>query len=342
MFALPVEENVSALAATFAPHDLPRLIIYFQTTHDSNGYPISMLPLVEEKGIALTHLIVCSIHMNVNSVVHLNDYPPYDSRFYTLWNETRVLKNAGVKVMGMIGGAAPGSFDAQTLDAPDNATFERYYRQLYHVIRDFGLQGMDLDVEETMSDAGIARLVSRLSRDFGPHFLITLAPVATALEDSANLSGFNYWSLEQNFHDHISWYNAQFYNGFGWMGRTDDFERIVGNGFSPDRIVAGQITDGSFLPFDLLNGTVQALRAEYGQIGGIMGWEYFNSEPGGTAEPWQWAQIMTKILRPNARINLGMTKAMATQLEATWIASVIGNRSRKVKPTVDYMSMVHE
>ncbi len=53
----------------------PRLVIYYQTTHDSNNNPISMLPLITEKNIALTHLIVCSFHINSNSEIHLNDFP---------------------------------------------------------------------------------------------------------------------------------------------------------------------------------------------------------------------------------------------------------------------------
>src|ERR1700733_13907730 len=43
----------AALAAPLATSNssLPRLAIYFQTTHDSNGNPISMLPLIQEQGI---------------------------------------------------------------------------------------------------------------------------------------------------------------------------------------------------------------------------------------------------------------------------------------------------
>lgn len=151
----------------------PRLSIYFQTTHDALGNPISMLPLIQEQGIALTHLIVCSLHINVGSVVHLNDFPPDNPRFSTLWNETAIMKAAGVKVMGMVGGAAPGSFDTDSLDAPDEPTFEYYYGQLRDVISQFELDGMDLDVEQWMSQDGILRLVSRLHADFGDDFIIT-------------------------------------------------------------------------------------------------------------------------------------------------------------------------
>lgn len=209
--ALPVQD---ASAVAVYP-ELPRLVIYFQTTHDSAGNPISMLPLITELDVALTHLIVCSFHINVGSEIHLNDYPPYYPLFSTLWNETIVMKEAGVKIMGMIGGAAPGSFDSNTLDSNDDATFEHYYGQLRDVIVQYGLQGMDLDVEQYMSQAGITRLVTRLHADFGDDFIITLAPVASALSNQGNLSGFDYETLESaarttSGQDMIAFYNAQF------------------------------------------------------------------------------------------------------------------------------------
>lgn len=210
--ALPVQDASSVAVNP----ELPRLVIYFQTTHDkATGEPISMLPLITELDIALTHLIVCSFHINVGSEIHLNDYPPDYPLFSTLWNETLVMKDAGVKVMGMIGGAAPGSFDSNTLDSTDEATFEHYYGQLRDVIVQYGLQGMDLDVEQYMSQAGITRLVARLHADFGDDFIITLAPVASALSNQGNLSGFDYEALESQAktatgEDIVDFYNAQF------------------------------------------------------------------------------------------------------------------------------------
>jgi chitinase len=59
--------------------------------------------------------------------------------------------------------------------------FEQHYQTLAAVIRSFGLQGIDLDVEEhTMLDA-MRRIIKRLRSDFGPNFIITLAPVYYAM-----------------------------------------------------------------------------------------------------------------------------------------------------------------
>lgn len=210
------EADTSSSSPTAAsPAPLPRLVIYFQTTHDADGNPISMLPLVTEQNIALTHLIVCSLHINPGGEIHLNDYPPGDPHFSTLWNETAVMQGAGVRVMGMVGGAASGSFAAATLDSADDATFEYYYGQLHDVVVRYGLQGVDLDVEESMSQSGITRLVRRLYGDFGHEFTITLAPVASALYSGGNLSGFEYGELETatvaaSGLEMIDFYNAQF------------------------------------------------------------------------------------------------------------------------------------
>ncbi|KAH8902509.1 endo-N-acetyl-beta-D-glucosaminidase precursor [Coniochaeta sp. PMI_546] len=352
---LPLQEshNQSPKSRSSPSPELPRLVIYYQTTHDSLGNPISMLPLVTEKNIALTHLIICSFHINLDSTIHLNDYPPSHPHFTTVWAEAGVLADAGVRVMGMIGGAAPGSFTTQTLDAPGNSTaFEHYYGQLRDVIKTYGLAGMDLDVEQSMSQAGITRLVKRLYADFGPDFVITLAPVASALRNGGNLSGFDYEDLEAAAGDDIDFYNAQFYNGFGSMASPAAFDGVVANGWKAEKIVVGQITTpdngGQYVSFDVLNRTIGQLRGKYGEIGGVMGWEYFNSQPGGTAEPWEWAQRMTQILRPEGRFNLTITRETAAVLENAWIESVdrgIGREIPKGGTTVvrkvDYMAMVN-
>ncbi|KAK6074912.1 chitinase [Seiridium cupressi] len=332
---------------------LPRLILYHQTVNDPSGNPISILPLITQPDISVTHLIVAAIHINSDpSGLTLNDHPPSDPRFATLWAELRIAQASGISVLGMLGGAAKGSFTR--LDQDEN-TFEVYYTPLRDMIRDRGLDGLDLDVEEPMSLAGIIRLIDRLRADFGPSFLITLAPVAAALLDSRrNLSGFDYEALEVMRGKDIAWYNAQFYCGWGDASTPFMYEMCVARGWDPRKVVMGLITtsdNGSgmplpsyliafisnflcclakllgtaffvrplrvlltsicgigWVPWEVLGPNLVLLRKRLGneRFGGVMGWEYFNSSPGGKERPWEWAQRMTKLLRDDGGKSLDL------------------------------------
>ncbi|KAI0427327.1 glycoside hydrolase family 18 protein [Xylaria sp. FL1042] len=279
---------------------LPRLVLYHQTTHDPEGALCSILPLITQPGISVSHIIIAAIHINEDpDGLTLNDHPPSDPRFVSTWAELRIAQASGIRVMGMLGGAAKGSYTR--LDQ-DQTTFERYYAPLSEVIRDRGLDGLDLDVEESMSLAGIIRLIDRLRADFGPGFIITLAPVAAALLDARrNLSGFDYEALEVLRGNQIAWYNAQFYCGWGDASNPVLYDMCVTRGWAPEKIVVGLVTTpdngAGYVPFEILGQSLKALQQQFPTFGGVMGWEYFNGLPGGKRRPWEWAQEMTKILR---------------------------------------------
>lgn len=279
---------------------LPRLVTYYQTHHDSSGNLISTLPLITQPGIAITHVIVAAIHINEDpEKIALNDYHPSHPIFQTMWAELRILQASGVKVMGMLGGACKGSY--ARLDADEN-TFERFYCPVRDMIRERALDGLDLDVEEVMSLGGIVRLIDRLRSDFGPTFIITLAPVAMSLIDfRRNLSGFDYEALEVMRGRDIAWYNTQFYCGWGDCSNPLMYDLMIQKGWPPEKIVIGLLTNPEnghgYVPFNPLGMVLTALRGRYGNFGGVMGWEYFNGLPGGKERPWEWAREMTKLLR---------------------------------------------
>jgi len=183
----------------------PRIVCYHQT-HFHNDEYISMLPLLEEN-TSVTHIILAAIHLNDDpNHITLNDDIYTDPKNDLVWAEAAVMQSSGVKVLGMLGGAAKGSY--QKLDG-DRLSFLRYYEPLRRMIKAIGLDGIDLDVEEDMSLAGIVRLIDQLKFDFGGAFIITLAPVATALQGLRHLSGFDYEALEKAMGRHIAWYNTQ-------------------------------------------------------------------------------------------------------------------------------------
>ena len=303
-----------------SPRPLPRIVIYYQTHHDRAGKLISALPLVRQPGISVTHLIVAAIHINSDhKALTLNDHPPDHPRFQTLWAEMRVLQASGVKVMGMLGGAAKGSY--QRLDA-SQAQFERYYGPVRDLIRARGLDGLDLDVEENMSLNGVIRLIDRLRSDFGPAFIITLAPVAAALVDfTKNLSGFDYEALEVMRGKDIAWYNTQFYCGWGDCSNPLMYDFMVRKGWPPEKVVIGLVTNpangSGFVPWPALIPVISGIVKRIPNFGGVMGWEYFNSRPIGHEKPWVWAQKMTTLLRGHALPQQNKPKAPVSKTSET-------------------------
>ncbi|QDQ14979.1 glycosyl hydrolase family 18 protein [Streptomyces spectabilis] len=301
--ALTAGSAVTANAAT--PHAVPRaaaskrVVVYYQT-HVTNGTYVSPLGLTAHR-TGVTDVIVAAVHLNdINGPykpVHLNDDPPNAPKFDRMWRDLKTLRSQGVHVLGMVGGAAPGSFTR--LDTE----FDTYYPLLRDFLREYGLDGVDLDVEERMSLAGIERVIDALRRDFGPGFLIALAPVGSALSGGGNLSGFDYERLYRDRGADIAWFNTQFYNGWGSMTSTSSYDAVMRRGIVPaSKVVAGTLTDpanggSGYVDTPRLKSTVRSLVAKYPRMGGVMGWEYFNSRPGGTAAPWRWAAEVSSALR---------------------------------------------
>ncbi|KAL8848957.1 MAG: hypothetical protein Q9221_006051 [Calogaya cf. arnoldii] len=279
----------------------PRVVIYHQTHYTRDGQYISLLPLLTEATdvVNITHLILAAIHLNSPTNIHLNERPPNDDLFIPLWEDIRVLQDVGVKVLGMLGGAAHGSF--QRLDGTD-AEFEEYYVPFRDMVKECGFDGLDLDVEEEMSLLGIIRLIDRLKTDFGEHFLITLAPVATALQGGRHLSGFDYEALEVMRGHQIAWYNVQFYNNWGNLTGFEGYGGITNMGWKAEKVVAGVLTNPGngtqgWVEAEDLARTMTMLKVLFPGFGGVMGWEYFNSTPGGEERPWEWAEVVGRAVR---------------------------------------------
>lgn len=276
----------------------PHRIIYYVQTFDKNGQYFSILP-IQQNPTGVTHIYLAAIHINdPPGSINLNDHPFDDPYYDPLWPEVNTLQNSGIRVLGMLGGAAHGSFVRLDIGNEQYADqFEAYYTPLRDLLRQYKLQGLDLDVEESMSQQGITNLVDRLKADFPTDFDITLSPVAAALmPGGGNLSGFSYPMLESAAGDKISWYNAQFYNGWGDISTTTNYDAIIAGGWSATKIVAGALTNpanggSGFVQPDNLANVLGQLADKYDSFAGTAGWEYFNSLPDEN-NPWMWAAQM--------------------------------------------------
>ena len=84
--------------------------MYVQTFTTPDKKPLSLLPLLQHS-TKVTHIILAAIHLLAEpGNITLND-DPFDAPIYdTIWAEMATLQENGIKVMALLGGAAPGSY----------------------------------------------------------------------------------------------------------------------------------------------------------------------------------------------------------------------------------------
>ncbi|KAI1453374.1 glycoside hydrolase [Annulohypoxylon moriforme] len=206
------------------------------------------------------------------------------------WAEMKTVQKAGVPVsMGMRGGW--GNFN-------NNSTFDAYYSVLHDTLKKYNFGGMDFDIED-YTDGNthaikldpVVKLVQRLRKDFGQDFVITLAPISTAMAGGDNLSAFSYEQLEKRCGNDISWYNVQFYYGEDELASTSTVDAVMKNGWKPERIVVGMMSTPDydpFVPLAKVAKTLHTLNQKYPSLKGIDGWDYYDQKPGGYSNPWEW------------------------------------------------------
>ncbi len=244
---VPEETTVASVATGVASAEAGvrgsgRVIVYYQKqfVDGSSGAYISPLPLVTENtGVDVVNL--AAVHMNENEL-RLNDLLPDDPLFGTMWRELGEIQDAGVAVVGMIGGAQNATWQSLSTD------YETQYQRLHDFVATYSLDGIDLDVETETDVAVVEHVIADLARDFGDGFLITLSPVTAALVGEDNLSGFDYDQLYAASGESIDWFNTQFYCGWG-EPTAADYDEIVsyqaerGAGIPASKIVMAVLTN---------------------------------------------------------------------------------------------------
>jgi len=279
-----------------------RVAYYYQTQYYNGNY-ISLASIWKQldkqthKPIT-TDVMVAAFHLGYNTngtpYIHLNDNVPSDPMFKVMWKQVATLQKHGVTVRMMLGGAAQGSY--QDLFSH----WDTFYPILKHTLRHYKLNGIDLDIEETVSLADAKKLIDQLNKDFGKKFIMTMAPVASALWGGSNLSGFSYLDLNKSPEGkRINWFNGQFYSGFATLETPSDYEHAA-EYFPADKIVAGMLSNplngNGFVPLNTVAKTLKKLVAKYPTFGGVSAWEYFNSLPGGLPDPVKWGAYMANAM----------------------------------------------
>jgi len=244
----------------------------------------------------LTHIqdtdviIVSSIHFGKNEnkhYIHLNDNDPNDTIFDQLWLQTKEASVQGCKIMCMMGGAG-GAYQALFSD------FDIYYPLLVKMIQERPwIQGIDLDIEETVQLTDIQMLIRKLVEDFGTDFIITMAPISPSMQtDGGSMAGFCYKQLYQSEEGkYIHWFNTQCYYSFS----KETYDSIIKNNYPPEKIVMG-MESGQFNESTFKNAiqNVNEIKNKYPTFAGVYDWEYLNAPPN-TKDPSQWAKLMKNI-----------------------------------------------
>ncbi|KAH8589405.1 glycoside hydrolase superfamily [Bisporella sp. PMI_857] len=285
----------------------PRLVMYAQTFLTKDDKPVSLLPLLSHQTL-VTHIILASIHLHdYPGVIKLNDEAFDSAIYFTLWEDVRYLQKAGVKVMGLLGGAAGGTYNRLS---GSETEFYTFYHPLARLIKEYSLDGLDIDIEEDVDISVPLRLMNALYRDFGPDFIITLTPLASALSSKTgqNPSGFSYFDLDSlatvpgSETNLISWYNTMFYGEYPRGPPT--YDTVIEAGWDPSRVVMVVLDNSEngppngFQRIANLQVTIKGMRRAFPHFGGVAGWEYHNAGASDADEmqPWQWVHMVGEAL----------------------------------------------
>jgi len=262
-----------------------RIIYYYQTF--STLRPILNTP----DCCGVTHIHLSAFHFGKNPdnspYIHLNNYPPENEKFNSVWKELEEAQQKGIKIVMMLGGAG-GAFDVLF------SSYEIYSIILLQTLRQYScIQGIDLDIEESVQLTDVQKLIRMIRTEMGPDFLITMAPVQSSLEsDTPGMGGFVYKDLLNSPEGkEIAYFNGQFYGSF----TEESYDNCIKNGYKAEKVVMGMIYSEN-MSNALYN--IVACNQMYPKFGGVFCWEYIYAPPQSPEHPEQWAKLMQSIFNP--------------------------------------------
>ena len=239
----------------------------------------------------VTHIHLSSIHFGLDNenipYIHLNDNPPNSKVFDNVWADLETAKQLGIKVILMLGGAG-GAFQ----DLFSN--YDTYYSLLKELILDKRniIDGIDLDIEEIVSLNNVKNLIKTIKTDFGPNFMITMAPVQSSMQtDQPGMGGFIYKALYNSLGSQIDYFNVQCYYDYS----VDAYNQMIKNGYPEDKLVMGSISSQDIT--QNIN-TIKKIVKIYPNIGGVFNWEYCDSPTLKSCDGNHgiWSQLMSEAL----------------------------------------------
>lgn len=239
-----------------------RIIYYYQTF---TGLKRILIP-----NPVVTHINISSIHFGNNQdgspYIHLNNNPPDDSVFDSLWKEINQASQLGIKIHVMLGGAGGAYTNLFN-------NYVTYYPLLIKMIKEHQIiSGIDLDIEETVELDNVKKLINNLVSDLGEDFEITMAPLSDSLEtDEPGMGGFIYKDLFKSEEGkYIKYFHVQCYNSFQYQ----NFENMINNGYPSNMIIMGMLSGQDF---DNVLTTLKQIKHKFNNMGGAFIWEYYDA-----------------------------------------------------------------
>ena len=289
-------------------------------------------------------IIISSLHFNSKKIrtidsyddysdeiiydIYLNDNKPDDKIFNDLWKETKILKEKGIKIMLMMGGAG-GGYNNFFKD------FNNNYPKLIKLLKSKPwITGIDLDIEEIVDIKNVKLLIESIKRTLGEDFTITMAPICSSLiNDVPGMGGFSYKQLYKTHGKYIEWFNTQCYGGsFSY----NTYNSIINNDYPENKIVMGMMSgDFSKDTFkDALN-EVNKIKIQYKNFGGVFDWEYLDAPPN-LNDPSIWAKSFKNIENNINSILVIEEKALLTMYKYIEINDITPSRFKNI-----YLDMIN-
>lgn len=262
-----------AVATTETASQSPEIIYYIQEFlgPGPNPAPLSLAPIWStrspENKPYTTQVYISSFNMGPHypnllpntPYIHVNDIPLDDPILQSLWSDTDSLRNNGVEVLMMLGGAGanypqtdqqgtnkfgynynnntwgvlwPGTNVPGITYYKDTDMDSRYYGFILNTLINYKFDGIGLDFETgNVSGDNVSTLIANLRQDYRAkterNLYVSLTPVASGLISGYGIGGFNYQTIYSTSGADINAFNGQFYNGFGSVTTPTSYESVI-------------------------------------------------------------------------------------------------------------------
>lgn len=132
-------------------------------------------------------------------------------------SDIATLHARGKKVILSVGGGQG------TVDVSDATSATNFATSVYGLMRTYGFDGVDIDMENTIDVANMTSALQRLSTKVGSRLIITLSPQTVDMQSTSD----SYFQLALNIQNILTQVNMQYYNS-GTMFGCD--QRVYADG----------------------------------------------------------------------------------------------------------------